>query len=251
MLLGAAITGLWLLGLTPLEIEGYWNHSYVTTYKGFDIYYFSYPGVYGFDPSGENGAFNQETWIFTGSGYRNYIDSLDYEAKYIETYREYDIYKDWNGVIFYYYGQRDNDQTNSWDDIDKLMLYIDDVWVTNAPVGATYVNGEPVGLGQIVTAKDSPTITYQATENAEFIEKIVIQVNDQEQELPKVSVDTWEKQVELASGSYNITLSSDIGGRVTELASFTIIRPSKSYIGLGIGAGFFTLGVFMRRREEN
>lgn len=106
----------------------YWDHSYVETYKGYDIYYFPGPGgLYGIQPEGLNPHGSDSSWLFSGSlgSARNRIDSIVDSPEFIEAYASYDIYREPGFNRYYGVHQVTGEETSYWMNLNDLKGYID------------------------------------------------------------------------------------------------------------------------------
>jgi hypothetical protein len=128
MAVGLVLLMPWL-GDLLFAIEGYWSRSFVETYRGYDIYYFLVINVYGVIPEGQNPdpADPDSGWRFAADleAARRLIDSLVDEPVFIESYGEWDIYRE-PGFNRYYGVQRETgEETSRWSRLEDLKRYID------------------------------------------------------------------------------------------------------------------------------
>lgn len=134
---------LFLFSVFPLHggtvYAAYWDHSYVETYKGYDIYYFPGPGgLYGIQPEGSNPPGPDPSWRFYGSleSARNGIDSIVESPEFIEAYKGYDIYKEPGFGRYYGVHQVTEEKTSYWTSLEGLKEYIDTLPPPCQPRGA-------------------------------------------------------------------------------------------------------------------
>lgn len=104
-------------------VMAYWDYSPVCEYRGFDVYYFPNINVYGIDTGGE-----PQSWRFNSGlqGAKNMIDSWLDAPLFIETYRDWAIYK--LAGIGLYYGEYQGTVTLNHVNVTDLETYIDDLY---------------------------------------------------------------------------------------------------------------------------
>lgn len=105
-------------------ISAYWdNIEYVETYRDYDIHYFPKTNFYGIDTGGE-----ASEWPYNSElqGARNMIDSWLDEAEYVETYRDFEVYK--LPSLSVYYGEGLDTKTLECHNLTVLHEYIDDMY---------------------------------------------------------------------------------------------------------------------------
>ena len=134
---------LFLFSVFPLHggtiHAAYWDHSYVETYKGYDIYYFPGPGgLYGIQPEGLNPHGSDPSWIFTAplANARLRIDSIVESPEFIEAYGGYDIYREPGFNRYYGVHQVTEEKTSYWISLTGLREYIDTLTPSCQPRGA-------------------------------------------------------------------------------------------------------------------
>jgi len=104
----------------------YWDHEYIETYRGSDIYYFKNINTYGID----TGEPDPMDWEFIGSveTAKGKIDNWFEEPEEIEIYRMWKIYRQAAGTRFYWAEQvKTGEKTTLWVNLDDLKRYIDEL----------------------------------------------------------------------------------------------------------------------------
>ena len=83
----------------------YWDHTYLESYRGYDIYYFPGPGgLYGIDVNGSNPHGSDRSWSFytlleqAYGGIDNWLD----DPLFVEAYLSWEIYREPGGAQRYY-----------------------------------------------------------------------------------------------------------------------------------------------------
>jgi len=137
VLMGAlGYAGVWWVG-------AYWDHEFVETYEGYNIYYFPEINVYAIEL--EDKA--PQDWLFYGSleAARRGVDSLQSEPIYVGEYKGYAIYQH---AVYGYYWAEDGEgarvaQTHT---LEELYQYLDGL-----------AEPEPVTVGDVVDDRREAT----------------------------------------------------------------------------------------------
>ena len=87
-----------------LVTADYWNHTYVESYRGYDIYYFPGPGgLHGIDVLGTNPHGEDSSWRFgTLEAVHGIIDNWVDDPTFVERYLDWEIYREPGGAQTYY-----------------------------------------------------------------------------------------------------------------------------------------------------
>ena len=87
-----------------LVTADYWNHTYVESYRGYDIYYFPGPGgLHGIDVLGTNPHGEDSSWRFgTLEAVHGIIDNWVDDPLFVERYLDWEIYREPGGAQRYY-----------------------------------------------------------------------------------------------------------------------------------------------------
>jgi len=109
-----------------LVLNVYWDHEYVETYRGYDVYFFPTPYVYGID----TGEADASQWNFAASveACEGLIDNWIDDPVFIEHYGGYDLYREPGGAQRYYAvnpftGEK---ATAYWMDLDPMKVWKDE-----------------------------------------------------------------------------------------------------------------------------
>ena len=126
ILVGFILLTPWLGDVLFAVGPDYWNHVYVETYKGYEIYHFTTIGVYGVIKEGEYQQPPQGDWKYYGSveSARKGIDNFVEEPIFIETYGDWDIYQE-PGGRYYAVHSETGEETSRWMTLADLKRYID------------------------------------------------------------------------------------------------------------------------------
>ena len=248
MALGVVLIVLDLALPIILATSGYWDHEYVETYRGYDIYFFPEPNVYGVDTLGTNPPGEDGSWRFfsesnTRTGLENAraaIDNWVDNPVYVESYNGYDIYREPAGVQRYYGVSKDTgERTSYWTDLSGLKRYID------GPQGYFTVNGlKPKKDDTIVVPPTSVTIVFNCTESPDLVNRVYITIQETDgayaSEVALKKVDTrWEETVNLPEdGAYMIEGYMERDLETVRLLSVTISTyGTTGFLGLLTCAG--------------
>ena len=134
-------------------ISAYWDHNQIEEYRGYEIYFFPEINVYGIEIQ----ELDITDWSFnTGvSGCRNMIDTWLDDPIHVNDYRDYVIYQQPNDYGFYYaVDPETGDQiTTTWNNIDDLLDYIDQVYYPYIVLTKTKIMGDYVIYRQGLNAE--------------------------------------------------------------------------------------------------
>ena len=83
---------------------GYWDHTYLESYRGYDIYFFPGPGgLYGIDVLGTNPHGGDPSWWFGDpEALHGAIDNWVDDPIFMEAYLSWEIYREPGGAQRYY-----------------------------------------------------------------------------------------------------------------------------------------------------
>jgi len=124
-------------------VSAMWDTELQEVYRGHEIHYIPYHNMYGVNVSGpvENWPFNMKL-----QGCRNMIDNWLDDPTYIETYKEYEIYRESAGLHRYYgVDPATGEQVTTWtvklqttrDNLDQRFYGLQ-VWVMSYETGDTW-----------------------------------------------------------------------------------------------------------------
>jgi len=221
-------------------VLAYWDHTYVETYRGFDIYYFPNIGVYGVDIGGE-----PEHWRFNSylEGARNMIDDWLDEPIHVEAYRDWDIYQMPGCGLYYAMGPEGT--TPNYAAVEDLKAYIDAVYYPTL-VYTYHVGSEEwlvyrQGLEELGTLKywveygEERSLEYHTLEAAkayaeEWIERVTAPASSEEPEV--VEEAQAPAEVEAPEQFPEETVPGTIGAILT--AQKNVIAVSTGVLGVGL-----------------
>lgn len=146
----------------------YWDHEFVETYRGYDIYYFVEINVYGIDTGGD-----PMDWKFYGSleSARAAIDNWLEDPVYVESYRGWDIYREPSGAQRYY-AVREGVETSRWPTLEELKAYID------GPIGFFRIDNGQAGLNDTIIVSDTTlAIDFVCTDRPDLVKRVYVVVS--------------------------------------------------------------------------
>jgi len=265
--LGVVLVALDIASPIGLVIAGYWDHTYVETYRGYDIYYFPNIGVYGVDALGTNPPLDDPSWKVVGfyggtESARAAIDNRLDSPIFVESYNGYDIYREPAGAQRYYgVDQETGEETSYWTDLAGLKRYID------GPQGHFAINGQRADTeGAMMVSSTSITVTFTCTDKPDLVKQVYVTVQEVggtysvEVVLKKVDrtdVDKWRATVTLpGDGTYRIEGYMDRYLETVRLLSISMSLgsgapslPLLTYAGAALATAGLVLEVRERKRN--